>query len=173
MECTRCDESTRVLESRRAEDGAALRRRRECSACGHRFTTFERPTAEPLYVGKRDGERQRFDRTKLRAALLRSGERQRFDRTKLRAALLRSTHKRQVSAADVEALVDRVELAIATSDGQLPAPRIGELCVEGLRDLDYGAYLQFLGTLPSPHPATTSNPDFARPRRRAECIVTT
>lgn len=143
MECTRCDESTRVLESRRAEDGAALRRRRECSACGHRFTTFERPTAEPLYVGKRDGERQRFDRTKLRAALL------------------RSTHKRQVSAADVEALVDRVELAIATSDGQLPAPRIGELCVEGLRDLDYGAYLQFLGTLPSPHPATTSNPDFA------------
>ena len=71
--------------------------------------------------------------------------------TKLRAALLRSTHKRQVCAADVEALVHRVELAIATAGGQLPASRIGELCIEGLRDLDYGAYLQFLGTLPSPH----------------------
>ncbi len=143
MECTRCEGPTRVLESRRAEAGAALRRRRECSACGHRFTTFERHAAEPLYVGKRDGERQRFDRTKLRAALL------------------RSTHKRQVSAADVEALVHRVELAIATAAGELPASRIGELCVEGLRDLDYGAYLQFLGTLPSPDTTHTSNPYFA------------
>ncbi len=60
--------------------------------------------AEPLYVRKRDGERQRFDRTKLRAALL------------------RSTHKRQVGADDVEALVDRVELAIETAGGELPAP---------------------------------------------------
>ena len=143
MECTRCDGPTRVLESRKAEAGAALRRRRECSACGHRFTTFERHAAEPLYVGKRDGERQRFNRTKLRAALL------------------RSTHKRQVSAADVEALVHRVELAIAAAGGHLPASRIGELCVEGLRDLDYGAYLQFLGTLPSPDTTHTSNPDFA------------
>ncbi len=143
MECTRCEGPTRVLESRRAEAGAALRRRRECSACGHRFTTFERHAAEPFYVGKRDGERQRFDRTKLRAALL------------------RSTHKRQVSAADVEALVDRVELAIASAGGELAASRIGELCVDGLRELDFGAYLQFLGTLPSPDAAGGSNPEFA------------
>ena len=117
--------------------GEPPRRRRRRSGggasagCGHRFTTFERREREPLAVRKRDGERQRFDRTKLRAALL------------------RSTHKRQVGADDVEALVDRIELAIEAAGGELSAERIGELCLEGLRDLDHGAYLQFLGTLPA------------------------
>ena len=137
MECPRCDRPTRVLESQRADDGTAVRRRRECLGCGERFTTYERREREPLFVRKRDGDRQRFDRTKLRAALL------------------RATHKRQVSADDVEALVDRVELAIETGGGELTAERIGHLCLQGLRDLDRGAYLQFLGTLPS------SNPEFA------------
>jgi transcriptional repressor NrdR len=133
MDCPSCTQPTRVLESRRAEDGTATRRRRECPSCGRRFTTFERRQREPVHVVKRDGSRQRFDRTKLRAALL------------------RSTHKRQVSAGDVEALVDRVELAIEAGGGELSAERIGELCLLGLRDLDYGAYLQFLGTLPTPN----------------------
>ncbi len=137
MDCPSCNRATTVLETRRAEDGAATRRRRKCPACGHRFTTYERRDREPVFVRKRDGERQRFDRTKLRAALL------------------RSTHKRQVSAADVEALVDRVEVAIEADGGELGADRIGELCLQGLRDLDHGAYLQFLGTLPTP------NADFA------------
>lgn len=136
MECPRCDRPARVLESRRADEGAAIRRRRECSACGHRFTTYERSRPEPIFVRKRGGERQRFDRAKLRAALL------------------RSTHKRQVSPTDVEALVARVEAAIG-GGGELAAERIGELCLEGLAELDRGAYLQFLGTLPA------SNPDFA------------
>ena len=131
MECPHCQSPTRVLESRHVDDGAAIRRRRECGACGHRLTTFERPASEPLFVRKRDGTRQRFDRTKLRAALL------------------RSTHKRQLSADDVEALVERVQLAVAADGGELTAARIGELCLQGLLDLDYGAYLQFLGTLPS------------------------
>jgi transcriptional repressor NrdR len=126
------------LESRPADAGAATRRRRECSSCGHRFTTFERRDAPPLQVRKRDGEPQRFDRNKLRAALL------------------RSTHKRQVSADDVEALVGRIELAIEDAGGELPAERIGELALAGLQGLDHGAYLQFLGTLPSP------NADFAK-----------
>ena len=134
MECPRCQQPTRVLESRRAEDGAATRRRRACAGCGHRFTTYERREREPIFVRKRDGSRQPFDRTKLRAALL------------------RATHKRQVEAADIEALVDRVEVAIETAGGgELPAERIGELCLRGLRALDEGAYLQFLGTLPSPN----------------------
>jgi transcriptional repressor NrdR len=133
MECPSCNQATRVLESRRADDGAATRRRRCCAGCGHRFTTYERRDRDPAFVVKRDGSRQRFDRTKLRAALL------------------RSTHKRQVDATDVEALVDRVELAIETDGGELSAERIGELCLQGLRDLDDGAYLQFLGTLPSPN----------------------
>ena len=134
MECPRCERATRVLESRRAAEGDAIRRRRECSACGHRFTTYERREREPLFVRKRDGERQRFEPTKLRAALL------------------RATHKRQVGADDVESLVGRVEIAIESGGGELDAERIGELCLEGLADLDRGAYLQFLGTLPAPTP---------------------
>jgi len=133
MDCPQCAQPTRVLESRRADDGAAIRRRRSCAACGERFTTYERRDRAPLYVLKRDSARQRFDRTKLRAALL------------------RSTHKRQVGADDVEALVDRVELALEAGGGELSAQRIGELCLQGLHDLDEGAYLQFLGTLPSPN----------------------
>jgi transcriptional repressor NrdR len=141
MECPRCERQSRVLESRRAEGGAVIRRRRECSACGHRFTTFERRAPESLYVRKRDGGRERFDRTKLRAALL------------------RSTHKRQVGAPEVEALVTRVELAISAGGGELGAERVGELCLEGLREIDQGAYLQFLGTLPVPEAEAT--PHFA------------
>lgn len=128
-----------MLESRRAEDGAALRRRRECGGCGHRFTTFERRDPEPAFVRKRDGRRQRFDRTKLRAALL------------------GATHKRSVSAGDVEALVNRIEAEAAAAGGELDADRITALSLEGLRELDAGAYLQFAGTLPS------ASADFAGP----------
>jgi transcriptional repressor NrdR len=131
MDCPQCHQPSRVLESRRAADGTSTRRRRECSGCGHRFTTYERAERQPAWVRKRDGERQRFDRTKLRAALL------------------RSTHKRQVSAEDVERLVDQIAIAIETGGGELEAERIGELCLEGLAELDRGAYLQFLGTMPS------------------------
>jgi transcriptional repressor NrdR len=134
MDCPHCSSPTRVLESRRAEDGAALRRRRECTGCGERFTTFERLQRPRLYVRKRNGRRQPFDRTKLRAALL------------------KSTHKRPVSAADVEGLVDRIELAIESAGGELDAERLVRLCLAGLRDLDQGAYLQFAGTLPGPIP---------------------
>src|SRR5215208_2989079 len=122
MECPRCHGQTRVLQSRRADGGSAVRRRRECPACAHRFTTFERRDSEPLYVRKRDGERQRFQRPKLRAALL------------------RATHKRQVSTDDVEALVDRVEASIAAAGGELSAERIGAECLAGLEALDQGAY---------------------------------
>jgi transcriptional repressor NrdR len=134
MECPRCHARTNVLESRKAVDGAATRRRRQCVSCGHRFTTYERREREPLYIRKRDGERQRFDRTKLRAALI------------------RAAHKRPVSADSLENLVGRVELAVETAGGELGADRVAELCLEGLRDLDPGAYLQFAGTLPGATP---------------------
>jgi transcriptional repressor NrdR len=138
MECPICHRPTRVLESRR-NDANAVRRRRECSACGHRFTTFERVAEAPMHVRKRDGSVQRFDRTKLRAALL------------------HSTHKRPVAAEDVEQLVDEIAIAIDAAGGELAAERIGALCLAGLRRLDHGAYLQFLGTLPGGE----LNPDFA------------
>jgi transcriptional repressor NrdR len=108
-----------------------VRRRRECTRCGHRYTTFERREPDPSYVIKRGGERQRFDRAKLRAALL------------------GAAHKRPVIASDIEAIVDRVELAAADGGGEVPSERIGELCLEELRQLDRGAYMQFAGTLPS------------------------
>lgn len=134
--CPTCRTPTRVLESRRSADGVAVRRRRQCTSCGRRFTTFEQREPEPADVIKRDGERQRFDRTKLRAALL------------------SAAHKRPVNAVDVEAIVDRIEVAAADS-GALSTERIVELCLAELRALDVGAYMQFAGTLAEP-PAAIS-----------------
>ena len=123
-----------MLESRRANGGAAVRRRRECTGCERRFTTFERREPGPLYVIKRTGARQRFDRDKLRAALL------------------RAAHKRPVSAEEVETIVRHVQGEAERAGGELHAERIGELCMNDLRELDPGAYMQFAGTLPSPSP---------------------
>ena len=132
MTCPSCERSTRVLESRHAEAGTAIRRRRECPTCGRRFTTYERREPDPLYVIKRDGERQRFDHTKLRAALL------------------RAAHKRPVEPAAIESVVGRIEAELTRAGGELAAQAIGELCLAELRELDTGAYLQFAGTLEQP-----------------------
>jgi transcriptional repressor NrdR len=132
MVCPACQSPTRVLESRRAEAGGAVRRRRECPSCGRRFTTYERREVEPTYVIKRDGERQRFDHTKLRAALL------------------NAAHKRPVEPAAIESVVGRIEAEVERAGGELPTQRIGELCLAELRRLDAGAYLQFAGTLAEP-----------------------
>ena len=126
MICPSCNGSTRVLESRRADDGAATRRRRECPACGRRFTTFERREREPLFVIKRDGERQPFDRAKLAGG----------------AARARRTSGRS-SRRQVERLVASIEDAAEAAGGELHAETVGEMCLTGLRDLDRIAYLQF------------------------------
>jgi transcriptional repressor NrdR len=128
--CPACQSPTRVSETR-AASGGAVRRRRQCTSCGHRFTTFERVERGPLSVRKRDGSRQRFDRVKLRAALL------------------GAAHKRPVSAPDVERIVDRIEAEAEAGGGEISSERIVELCLIGLRELDPGAYLQYAGTLPS------------------------
>jgi ATP cone domain-containing protein len=88
----------------------------------------------------------------------RNGERQRFDRTKLRGALLAAAHKRPIAAADVEAIVDRIEVT-ASDSGALETESIGELCLAELEALDRGAYLQFLGTLPAPTSAISGHQD--------------
>ena len=129
MNCPRCDSPTKTLETRRVPDGA-VRRRRECTSCGHRFTTYERAVPEVLEVIKRDGSRQPFDREKLLGSLN------------------RSTHKRKLDPRKLSHLVDRVEREARDSGGELSATRITELCLEGLQKLDRGAYLQFAGTLP-------------------------
>ena len=95
-----CQSPTRVLREPPRPDGGTVRRRRECPRCGHRFTTFERREPDPLHVVKRNGERQRFDRTKLRAALLKP-----------------PTSGRD--ARDIEAIVDRIETAVTERRGAL------------------------------------------------------
>ena len=134
MHCPLCQSPTRVLETRRIDGRNALRRRRRCSSCGERFTTTEHLERGPTYVRKRDGARQPFDRAKLRGGLT------------------RAAHKRPIEAAQIERIVDAVAAAAERAGGELPARRIGELCLGGLRDLDWGAYLQFAGTLPGPTP---------------------
>jgi transcriptional repressor NrdR len=102
-----------------------VRRRRRCSSCGHRFTTFERHERSRLHVRKRGGERQPFDRIKLRGGLA------------------RAAHKRPVAPESIDALVGRIEREAEAAGGELPTSRVGELCLAGLRDLDRVAYLQF------------------------------
>jgi transcriptional repressor NrdR len=125
MECPHCNAATRVLESRRAEGGAALRRRRECLACGTRFTTYERHERPALFVRKRDGRREPFDPEKVRAGMR------------------RAAYKRPVSATDVDAIVTRVEAEVGAAGGELEGSRIGELCLAGLGEVDRVSYLQF------------------------------
>jgi transcriptional repressor NrdR len=129
VNCPRCDSPTKTLETRRVPDGA-VRRRRECTECGHRFTTYERAVPETPTVMKRDGSRQPFDRDKL----LRS--------------LTGATHKRDVDPRRLSFIVEVVEQELRDNGGELPAARIADICLEGLKKLDHGAYLQFAGTLP-------------------------
>jgi transcriptional repressor NrdR len=140
VNCPDCQAGTRVVETRSADAGTATRRRRECPSCGGRFTTYERREPVALVVRKRDGGRERFDPTKLRAALI------------------RAAHKRPVRADQVERLVDRVEAAIGDAGGEMASREIGELCLAGLRELDAGAYLQFLGVF---DPAISGSSDAA------------
>jgi transcriptional repressor NrdR len=133
MHCPRCHEPTRVLESRSADDGHSVRRRRSCTSCAHRFTTFERREPEPLFITKRDGSRERFDRAKLCSALE------------------RAAHKRSVDRAALGAIADETEAMIAASGGELSSDSIASHCLDRLQRLDRGAYLQYAGTLPEPN----------------------
>jgi transcriptional repressor NrdR len=129
VHCPTCASSTRTLETRRTPDGA-VRRRRECTGCGRRFTTYERAVPETPQVIKRDGSRQPFDRQKLLSSL--AG----------------ATHKRDVDPRRLSLIADLVEQELRRSGGELEAARIGQLCLDGLAKIDHGAYLQFAGTLP-------------------------
>jgi transcriptional repressor NrdR len=140
MRCPSCDSASRTLETRQAEDGAAVRRRRECRECGRRFTTFERREHEPAVVLKR------------------SGERQRFDRGKLTRALTRATHKLDLDPRELELIVNGIEGEAESSGGELSAERISEMCLDGLDAVDHRAYLQFAGTLPDALPDLPKNP---------------
>ena len=127
MRCPTCEErDTRVIDSRDLDDAATIRRRRECVACGARFTTYERTEAARLVVVKRDGARQEFDRDKLASGI--------------RKALTR----RPVPDGSAERAADEIE-AILRSAGatEVESSRIGELAMEQLRAIDQIAYIRF------------------------------
>ncbi|MBQ0754585.1 MAG: transcriptional regulator NrdR [Gammaproteobacteria bacterium] len=127
MYCPFCGvDDTKVIDSRLVTDGAQVRRRRECNACGERFTTFETAELVMPRVVKSDGKREPFDEAKLRAGLMRALE------------------KRPVSMEDLEAAVTRISHRLrATGERELPARDIGELVMEELRQLDTVAYVRF------------------------------
>ena len=119
-------EDTRVLESRLAESGEAIRRRRECLECRARFTTFERGEEPPLWVVKRDGARLLFDRGKLLRGLERAGT------------------KRPVAGEQVETVALRVEAELRADGGrEVASGEIGEAALRHLRELDGVAYVRF------------------------------
>ena len=127
MRCPQCgDRESRVVDSRDLDDAATIRRRRECSACSLRFTTYERIEAARLVVVKRDGTRQEFDREKLAAGL--------------RKALTR----RPVPAAAADQAADAIEAELR-SEGmtEVPSSRIGQMAMARLRELDQIAYIRF------------------------------
>ena len=127
MRCPQCgDRDTRVVDSRDLDDSATIRRRRECTACSTRFTTYERIEAARLVVVKRDGVRQEFDREKLV--------------TGLRKALTR----RPVPDDAAEVAGDRIEAELrAEGMTEVPSSRVGALAMQALRELDQIAYIRF------------------------------
>jgi transcriptional repressor NrdR len=127
MRCPYCDsEEDKVVDSRLADEGRAIRRRRECLACGNRYTTFERPEEVPLIVVKRNNVEEPFDRNKI------------VD------GLRKSIKNRPVSEAEIEAIADDVEDAMrAQSRKRVPSADVGREVLERLRDLDEVAYLRF------------------------------
>jgi transcriptional repressor NrdR len=126
MRCPFCaHEDSQVKDSRPSEDGAAIRRRRQCEGCGARFTTFERIQLRDLTVVKKDGKREPFDRSKLERAL---GH---------------ATRKRDIDPAKVDRLISGVQRQMETLGDEVTSVRIGEAVMVGLKALDHVAYIRF------------------------------
>ena len=127
MKCPFCgDIESKVVDSRRSEDGNSIRRRRECLACQRRFTTYEIVESLPIIVVKRDGTRQGFDRDKILKSMVRA-----FD-------------KRKVDAADLERITTEIEQTIQNSlEREITTDQIGEMVMERLKPIDEVAYIRF------------------------------
>ena len=127
MHCPFCQHTdTRVIDSRVSDDGATIRRRRECSACGERFSTQETVELKLPAIIKDDGRREAFDARKLRTG---------FDR---------ALHKRPVSEAQIEAAVSAVVHQLRmTTERELPSRKVGEFVMTELRKLDHIGYVRY------------------------------
>ena len=127
MRCPYCKQlDSRVIDSRGADDGNSIRRRRECTACGRRFTTYEVVEKMPLIVIKNDGRRVVFDHDKLLNGLIRSCD------------------KRNIPTEKIVALADEIERELRnTMDREVTTKAIGEMVMEKLRNFDEVAYIRF------------------------------
>ena len=127
MKCSQCATAdTKVIESRDVAEGEAIRRRRECIHCHHRFTTYERIERPPLVVIKNNGTRELFNRDKLLAGLY------------------RATEKTPVNNLQLEQLLSRVEEQLyACGEQEVPSSKIGELVMQELAELNEVAYVRF------------------------------
>lgn len=127
MNCPYCGkDNTRVIDSRPADDGDSIRRRRECDGCGRRFTTYEKVEMIPVIVIKKDNNRETYDRSKIEGGII------------------RACHKRPISAVQVEQLVDEIEAVIFNKEvREISTREIGELVMEKLKGLDSVAYVRF------------------------------
>ena len=127
MKCPYCGfEESKVIDSRPADEGERIRRRRECLKCGKRFTTHEVIETVPIVVVKRDKSREVFDRAKLTAGILRACE------------------KRPVSIEQIEKMVDTIEAQLQSSlDREVTSMTIGELTMDQLKSVDEVAYVRF------------------------------
>lgn len=127
MKCPYCSfEESKVIDSRSADDGERIRRRRECLNCGKRFTTHEVIETVPLIVVKRDKSREVFDRNKLTAGILRACE------------------KRPVSLEQIESMVNAIESKIQSSlEREVTTTQIGELAMEEIKKVDEVSYVRF------------------------------
>ena len=127
MKCPYCNfENTDVLETRDSEDLTVTRRRRNCSKCEKRFTTYERVESVPITVIKKDERRETFDREKLKKGIW------------------RASGKTTIKAADVSRIVDEVERELITGDTtEVLSKKIGELVAKRLKKLDKIAYIRF------------------------------
>jgi transcriptional repressor NrdR len=127
VKCPFCSHlEDKVVDSRESKEGEVIRRRRECLSCGKRFTSYERIDQIPHLVVKKDGRRERFERDKVMAGLLKACE------------------KRPVPVKNLEAIVEQVEAMMHDSpDREVAAEQIGEFLMDSLRDLDKVAFVRF------------------------------
>lgn len=127
MKCPYCgNPDTSVVDSRPADDNTVIRRRRVCSRCGRRFTSYERIETIPLMVIKKDHNREAFDRSKIEAGVV------------------RACHKRPIPAQRIHDMVDQIENEIYNKgEREIPSSEIGEIVMKYMKDLDQVAYVRF------------------------------
>ena len=127
MRCPFCGhDDSQVKDSRPTEDGAAIRRRRQCEGCGARFTTFERIQLRDLFILKKNGQRQAFDRSKLEHSIS------------------IACRKRPIDPDRIDRLVSAIQRQIETSgESEIPADMVGQMVMDGLKALDSVAYIRF------------------------------